>query len=144
MGMGGGGGGGAVSSINVTPLIDVLLVLLIIFMVIVPNNPKGLEALVPQPPKKQNQDQVNQRTIVVQLQPAAAGQISYKINDQQFAKSDITPELQKIFSIRQEKVMFVKGDPHLDFGPIAQVIGFGHAADVTNIGIITPAVEAGH
>ena len=144
MGMGGGGTGGTVSSINVTPLIDVLLVLLIIFMVIVPNNPKGLEALVPQPPKTKAPETPNARTIVVQVAPAGGGQNSYKINDQVFAKGDITGELQKIFSIRTEKVMFVKGDPKLDFGAIAQVIGFGHAADVTNIGIITPAVEAGH
>lgn len=144
MGMSAGGGGGAVSSINVTPLIDVLLVLLIIFMVIVPNNPKGLEALVPQPPKNKTPPPENARTIVVQVMPGAGNTVAYKINDQQFAREAITPELQKIFSIRQEKVMFVKGDAHLDFGPIAQVIGFGHAADVTNIGIITPQVEAGH
>jgi biopolymer transport protein ExbD len=43
-----------------------------------------------------------------------------------------------------EKVMFVKGDKDLNFGSVAEVIGFGHQADVTNIGIITPQVEAGH
>ena len=42
--------GGPKSDINMTPMIDVLLVLIIIFMVITPLTPKGLEALVPQPP----------------------------------------------------------------------------------------------
>jgi len=41
-------------------------------------------------------------------------------------------------------VMFVKGDKDLNFGSVAEVIGMGHQADVTNIGIITPQVEAGH
>jgi biopolymer transport protein ExbD len=47
----GGAAGGFLNEINVTPMIDILLVLLIIFMVIVPVTPKGLDALVPQPPK---------------------------------------------------------------------------------------------
>jgi len=145
MGMSGGSSGGAVSEINVTPLIDVLLVLLIIFMVIVPVTPKGLEALVPQPPKNPQQDKPNDRTIVVQVTSRAGGGApGYKINDQDFAKGALTGELTQIFATRQEKVMFVKGDKDLDFAPIAEVIGCGHAADVTNIGIITPQVEAGH
>lgn len=143
MGMGGGNTGGAVSEINVTPLIDVLLVLLIIFMVIVPVTPKGLETLVPQPPKNHQEEQPNDRTIVVQVQSNGAGAPAYKINDTSFNKSDLEPKLLEIFATRQEKVMFVKGDKDLDFSKVAEVIDFGHQAGVDNIGLITPRVEAG-
>ena len=144
MGMGGGGGTGhAVSEINVTPLIDVLLVLLIIFMVIVPVTPRGLDTLIPQPPKNKTNDTPNDRTIVVQVLSNGAGEPAYKINETSFNKSQIEPQLAQIFSTRQEKVMFVKGDKDLDFSKIAEVIDFGHQAEVDNIGLITPRVEAG-
>jgi len=144
MGMGGGGGTNkAVSDINVTPLIDVLLVLLIIFMVIVPVTPRGLDTLIPQPPKNKSQDQPNDRTIVVQVLSNGPGEPSYKINETTFAKSQIEPQLAAIFATRQEKVMFVKGDADLDFDKIAEVIDFGHQAEVDNIGLITPKVAAG-
>jgi biopolymer transport protein TolR len=144
MGMGGGGGTGhAMSEINVTPLIDVLLVLLIIFMVIVPVTPKGLETLIPQPPKNPQQDQTNDRTIVVSIQANGKGEPSYLINQDVFAKSQIEPKLAEIFATRQEKVMFVKGDASLDFSKVAEVIDMGHEADVDNIGLITPRIAAG-
>jgi biopolymer transport protein ExbD/biopolymer transport protein TolR len=143
MGMSGGGTGGAVSEINVTPLIDVLLVLLIIFMVIVPVTPKGLDTLVPQPPKDHKDTPENDRTIVVQVLSNGAAAPSYKINQDDFAKSALEPKLVEIFSTRQEKVMFVKGDKDLDFSKVAEVIDFGHQAGVDNIGLITPRVEAG-
>jgi biopolymer transport protein TolR len=141
--MGGGNTGGAVSDINVTPLIDVLLVLLIIFMVIVPVTPKGLDTLVPQPPKDPSHEQPNDRTIVVQIQANGAGAPSYMINETSFNKQDLLPKLTEIFATRQEKVMFVKGDKDLDFNKVAEVIDFGHQAGVDNIGLITPRVEAG-
>jgi biopolymer transport protein TolR len=143
MGMGGGNKGGAMSDMNVTPLIDVLLVLLIIFMVIVPVTPKGLETLVPQPPKDHKEEPQNDRTIVVQVRSNGAGVPSYLINETTFAKGDLEPKLTEIFSSRQEKVMFVKGDKDLDFSKVAEVIDFGHQAGVDNIGLITPRVEAG-
>ena len=143
MGMGGGGTGGAVSEINVTPLIDVLLVLLIIFMVIVPVTPKGLDTLVPQPPKDKNPPPENDRTIVVQVQYNGTAPPTYKINETDFAKNALEPQLETIFASRSEKVMFVKGDKDLDFAQVAQVIDFGHQAGVDNIGLLTPRVLAG-
>ncbi len=144
MGMGGGGTGGAVSEINVTPLIDVLLVLLIIFMVIVPVTPKGLDAIVPQPPKNPQQSEPDSTTIVVSVRGTKDGNVSYLINQDAFAKQDLEPRLQSIFAVRSTKVMFVKGDPDLFYGKVAEVIDMGHQAGVDNIGIITPQVEAGH
>jgi len=144
MGMGSDGGTGkAVSDINVTPLIDVLLVLLIIFMVIVPVTPKGLETLIPQPPKNPQQEQNNDRTIVVSIQANGKGEPSYLINQDVFAKSQLESKLAEIFATRQEKVMFVKGDASLDFSKVAEVIDMGHQAEVDNIGLITPRIEAG-
>jgi biopolymer transport protein ExbD len=142
--MGGGSTGGVASEINVTPMIDVLLVLIIIFMVIQPTAPKGLEALAPQPPKPNAPPPPPiDNTIVVQVL-GSGGIPTYKINETPFPKQDLVSELTRIFEVRQDKVMFVKGDASLNFGPIAEVIGYGHQADVTNIGIITPQVEAGH
>src|SRR5580700_3114237 len=106
MGMGGGNSGGAMSDMNVTPLIDVLLVLLIIFMVIVPVTPKGLNTLIPQPPKNKDQTQENDRTIVVQVLANGKGEPSYMINETAFPKSQLKDQLASIFATRQEKVMF--------------------------------------
>jgi biopolymer transport protein TolR len=137
------GTGGLSSDINVTPLIDVLLVLLIIFMVIVPVTPNGLDALVPQPPKNPQKQNENDRTIVVQVQANGAAQPTYKINEQDVAFNDLSNKLEGIFATRQEKVMFIKGDPQLNFATIAVVIDIGHAAGVDHIGLITPKVAMG-
>jgi biopolymer transport protein ExbD len=139
-----GGSGSSMSDMNVTPMIDVLLVLLIIFMVIVPVTPKGLDALVPQPPKDpQKQQQPNDRTIVVQVlyRPGAAP--TYKINETDVAKTDLLPKLTEIYSNRAERVMFVRGDDDLNFAYIAEVIDIGRAANVDHIGLMTPKIQAG-
>jgi biopolymer transport protein ExbD len=144
MAMGSGSGpGGLNADINVTPLIDVLLVLLIIFMVIVPVTPHGLDALVPQPPKNPNQPQQNDRTIVVQILASPGGTPAYKINQDDVAKNDLRNRLDAIYAARAEKVMFIKGDPDLNFTSVAEVVDMAHSVGVDHIGLITPKIEAG-
>jgi len=125
---------------NVTPLIDVLLVLLIIFMVIVPVTPRGLSALLPQPARPGQNAPAS--VVVVQILPGPAAPV-YRING---ATVDGTPglvrELGRIFSVRAETVLFVQGDPALDFATVAQVIDLSHALGIDHVGLLTPALAA--
>ena len=146
MAMAMGSKGGQNANMNVTPLIDVLLVLLIIFMVITPLTPKGLEALVPQPPppNQKQQPPTPDRTIVVQLIDHGAGNPpGLKINQDDVTWESLQLRLSDIFKTRAEKVMFVKGDDNIPFANVANVIDIAHSAGVDKVGLITAKIEAG-
>jgi biopolymer transport protein TolR len=139
----GGGGGGQTCDMNVTPLIDVLLVLLIIFMVITPLTPKGLEALVPQPPPPHQPETQTDRTVVVQVL-LDNGKVKLKINQEDVSQENLQTRLTDIFKTRAERVMFVKGDPDVEFQNVSQVIDTARGTNVIDrIGLITAKIEAG-
>src|SRR5215468_3980290 len=137
----GGASGGPKADINMTPMIDVLLVLIIIFMVITPLTPKGLEALVPQPPPpNQKPNQSDQRTVVIVVDKDH----HYQINQEApTPEEQLGGRLEEIFKTRAERVVFVKGDPSLDFMWVAKAIDIAHGAGIDKVGLMTAKVEAG-
>jgi len=136
----GGAGGGPKADINMTPMIDVLLVLIIIFMVITPLTPKGLEALVPQPPPPNAKPNLSdQRTVVIVID----ANHNYAINSESIEESRLGGRLEDIFKTRAERVVFVKGDPSLDFQWVAKAIDIAHGAGIDKVGLMTAKVEAG-
>jgi biopolymer transport protein TolR len=136
----GGGSGGPKADINMTPMIDVLLVLIIIFMVITPLTPKGLEALVPQPPPpNQKPNQSDQRTVVIVID----ANHNMQINSEAVTEDRLQGRLEDIFKTRAERVVFVKGDPSLDFQWVAKAIDIAHGAGIDKVGLMTAKVEAG-
>jgi biopolymer transport protein TolR len=137
----GGPKSGPRCDINMTPMIDILLVLLIIFMVITPLTPHGLEALAPEPPDKKNQPPPDQdRTVVIVIDKDK----SMHINNEDTDIDKLGPRLEQIFKTRAERVVFVKGDPDLEYQSVARAIDVAKGAQIDKVGLMTPKLEAGN
>ena len=51
--------------------------------------------------------------------------------------------LEEIFKTRAERVVFVKGDPDLEFQTVAKAIDIAKGAGIDKVGLMTAKVEAG-
>jgi biopolymer transport protein ExbD len=129
--------GGPMASMNVIPLIDILLVLIIIFMVITPLTPRGLEAIVPQPSPGVDPPP-DFKVVVVQL--LDDGQL--KINDDPATWENLGQRLNDIFKLRAEKVAFVKGGDAVRFADVARAIDVMHSSSIDKVGLLSAELDA--
>jgi biopolymer transport protein TolR len=126
---------------NVTPLIDVLLVLIIVFMLVVVNQqPTGLQAQIPQPPNPTDRTiPPPNRTIVIQIHPAKPGSEhpQVTVNEEAVEWDHLRERLRDIFAIRVERIAYVEADDDIDFQDVADVIAIARIAGVDRVGLLT-------
>lgn len=68
---------------------------------------------------------------------------SMQINGQPIKEADLQNRLEDIFKTRATKVVFVKGDPDVDYRYVAMAIDDAKGAGLDKVGIMTPKVAAG-
>jgi len=138
MGMSVGGNRGVVSSMNVVPLIDILLVLLVIFMII-PVYSEGEKALVPQPSMAKDVTPPIDEVVVIQV--LADGTL--KINQEPVTWDRLGARLDEIYKLRASRTAFIRGDAPVEFEVVARVIDVMHTSGIASVGLLTPDLEKG-
>jgi biopolymer transport protein TolR len=139
MGMDIGAKGSSMATMNVVPLIDILLVLIIIFMVITPLTSKGLTAVIPQPKTDTPNQGPIAKTIVVRIFDTG----KLKINEEDATWDSLSVRLSDVFKERAEKVAFVQSEDDVRFLEVADAIDIMRSSGIEKVGLITSRIEVG-
>src|SRR5262245_5410922 len=98
------------ATINITPLVDVVLVLLIIFMVMAPEMRKGPDVTLPNTTKPTDQGDERGR-VLVSIDDAGG----LWINDKQVAAEQFGEALQAAVGAESDPKVVIRGDARLNF-----------------------------
>jgi biopolymer transport protein ExbD len=129
------------STINVTPMVDVMLVLLIIFMVITPMLQKGVSvdlAKVNNPAAMPDADKEDALLVAV----TRDGKIFFG-SDQVAGADQLTHLVKDRLVSRTDKRVFIKADARTKYGNVVDVVDNVRAAGVDQLGLLTEQRKAG-
>ncbi|WP_428391383.1 protein TolR [Lichenicoccus sp.] len=118
------------SEINVTPMVDVMLVLLIIFMVTAPLMTSGVNVDLP----KTAAQQLNADTKPITVSIRADG--SLYLGDEAVSVDQLVSRLQDLSKNDPGHRIFVRGDAHIDYGRVMQVMGRITSGGFTHVALL--------
>jgi biopolymer transport protein TolR len=125
------------ASINITPLVDVVLVLLIIFMVMAPQMRKGPDVNVPNTTKPNGQGDERGR-ILVSIDETGG----LWINDQAVAAEHFGEALNAAVGAEQDPRVVIRGDAKLNFLQVREVMLAIEQAGFRGVGLIAKRAGA--
>jgi len=119
------------ATINITPLVDVVLVLLIIFMVMAPEMRKGPDVNLPNTAKPSEQGDERGR-ILVSIDEAGG----LWINDQPVTAERFGEVLQATVGVESDPRVVIRGDARLNFLQVRQAMQAIEQAGFRGVGLI--------
>ena len=126
------------ASINVTPLVDVVLVLLIIFMVMAPQMRKGPEVSLPKTAKPTQQGDERGR-ILVSIDEAGA----LWVNDRQVTVAQFGDALRAAVAAETDPKVVIRGDAKLNFRQVREAMQAVEQAGFRGVGLIAKGRNTG-
>ncbi len=128
------------STINVTPMVDVMLVLLIIFMVITPMLQKGISvdlAKTNNPQAMPDADREDSLLVAI----TRDGKIFFGTDE--VSPDELTTKVKDRLADRNDKRVFVKADANTKYGNVVEVVDDVRSAGVDELGLLTEQRKAG-
>lgn len=124
-------------TMNVTPLVDVVLVLLIIFMVVTPLLTRHFWTSVPlkedkaQPPPPPAQEPPPQLVLRVGKDG------SIWLNREQVAQEELKEKLRRVFAARHDNTLFFDADGDVAYGRAMEILDVGRGGGALTIAVLT-------
>ena len=129
----------AISTINTTPLVDVMLVLLIIFMVSAPLLTVGVPIDLPQT-QASSLDQADKEPLAISVN--TDGKVF--LQNTEIKLDELVPKLQAISQARggNDERIYVRGDKTVDYGTVMKVMGRLSAAGFRKVALVTEVEQS--
>ena len=127
-----GGEDETISTINTTPLVDVMLVLLIIMMLIAPMLQQGVTVRLPVAENTADKPSSQDQTMI-----AIAPNGDVYLNAKPVQKGELATKVTELLESKKEKLVLIRADTDAQYGAVMGAMDELRQAGIEDIGLIT-------